>query len=220
MTCWIPFAVSGGPGHLITGGAWGGLLVVTILMCAIPPRGWTDQLFLFEHGLILANPQEPEPAVMRWDDLDSVSMMVRSGYDDDYISSCEIRGRSGRSMTLDGSFPGVLTEIAATAEELVARWLLSGLIARYDVGERVSFPGISVDWSGLDTPGASRASPRSFGWPEIARIEMRLHGHRLAITGASRSTTNVTLGGEPNDFLAQHVIMHAAGRAGVAVTAE
>jgi len=113
-TCWIPFAVTGAPGRLTAGGTWGGLLIIAILMCAIPPRGWADQLFRFEHGLVLANPQEPESAVMRWDDLDSVRMTVKSGYDDDYISSCELRGRSGRSMTLDGSFPGVLTEIAAS----------------------------------------------------------------------------------------------------------
>ena len=217
---WIPIVVVGGQYRLITAALYGGLLLAAILTFAIPPSEWEDRLFQFDLGLVLVNPQLPEPVVVRWDDLASVSLTLKSGYDEDYVSSCELRDRSGRSMTLPHTFTGAHTTVTAAAEDLLARQLLPGLIARYDAGESVSFQGLIVARSGLDITGAGPGTPRRLAWPEISRVESRLHGHRLTLQGSSRSAARVKLAGAPNDFLAQHVIVHAARQAGVPVTVE
>ncbi|MGH3170700.1 MAG: WD40 repeat domain-containing protein [Trebonia sp.] len=58
-------------------------------------------------------------AVLRWADLESLTLTVGSGYEGDFLSSCVPRDRAGRAVTAGHAFAGI-TEIATAAERLLA----------------------------------------------------------------------------------------------------
>jgi hypothetical protein len=185
-------------------------------MAFIPPRMRESRLYQFEHGLARVDPKKAAPAVLRWNDLTSVSMKVMSDDDEDRILSCELRDRAGQTVPLEG-FHGAADEIAHVAEKFLVPRLLPALIARYDAGEPVYIGLLTVERWGLSAPGSSGMRWR-ISWPEVSHIDISKHGHRLAVKEAAGTVRMVMPEGEPNDFLARHVVEHAARRAGVDVT--
>lgn len=211
---WIPIVFAH---HRLIAAEWvGGLLLVATLMAFIPPRMRESRLYQFEHGLARVDPRKAVPTVLRWDDLTSISMKVMQGDDGDRIVSCELRDRAGQAVSLAG-FYSAADEIARVAEKVLAPRLLPALIARYDAGAPVFIGLLTVERRGLSAPGSSGMRWR-ISWPEISHIDVSKHGYRLAVTEAAGPVRMVMPEGEPNDFLARHLIEHAARQAGVDVT--
>ena len=211
---WIPIVVA--HHHLIAAEWVGGLLLVATLMAVIPPRMRESRLYRFEHGLARVDPKKAVSAVLRWDDLTSISMKVVQGDEEDRIVSCEFRDRGGQTVSLAG-FYGAADEIAHAAERILTPRLLPALVARYDAGESVYVGLLTVERWGLSAPGTSGMRWR-ISWPEIRYIDISKDGHRLAVMDATGPVRTIMPGGEPNDFLARHLIEHAARRSGVDVT--
>jgi hypothetical protein len=214
---WIPVALIGGHDRLIAAEVLGGVLLVAFVLAGIPPRMWEYRLFRFEHGLVLVDPQQAAPTVLRWGELTSISMRILAGGNEDSIVSCELRDRSGQAVSL-GGFGTAVDEIASAAEELLAQRLLPALIARYDAGASVFFGLLTVERWGLSAPASSSGMRWRTSWPEISHIDISEHGHRLAVKDATGPVRMIMPGAEPNDFLARCLIEHAARQAGVDVT--
>ena len=211
---WIPIVFD--HHHLKAAEVVGGLLLVAILMAFIPPRMWKRRLFRFEDGLALVDPQQKATTMVRWDDLASLRMRVFDG-DEDHVVFCELGDRTGQAMSLVG-FETAAAEIANVAERLLIERLLPVLIARYESGAPVYFGLLTVERRGLSAPGGPSGLRWRISWPEVSYIDIGPHGHRLTVKDAAGSVHVVKPEGEPNDFLARHLIEHAARRANVDVT--
>jgi hypothetical protein len=212
---WIPIVFAH---HRLIAAEWvGGLLLVATLMAFIPPRMRESRLYRFEHGLARVDPKKAVPTVLRWDDLTSIGMKAMSDDDEDRILSCELRDRAGQTVSLEG-FYGAADEIAHVAEKFLVPRLLPALIARYNAGSPVFIGLLTVEQWGLSAPARPSGMRWRISWPEISHIDISKHGHRLAVKEAAGTVRMIMPEGEPNDFLARHLIEHAARRAGVDVT--
>jgi hypothetical protein len=212
--CWIPIVFD--RHHLTAAEVVGGVLLVGAVMSFIPPRMWEHRLFRFEHGLALLDPQRKTTTVVRWDDLASLRMRISDG-DEDHVTFCELGDRAGQAISLS-SFGTAVSEIAGNAEKLLIDRLLPALIARYESGAPVYFGLFTVEQRGLSAPGGPSGLRWRISWPEVSYIDIGPLGHRLTVKDAAGSVHVVRPEGEPNDFLARHLIEHAARRARVDVT--
>jgi hypothetical protein len=204
------------PWHLIVMGAYGAALLLAVLLIT-GSRSWQERLFRFEQGIAEFASREPEPAVLRWADLASLSLKVVTSYESHSLMSCVLRDSAGRTITVASAYGLACEDITPVAAQVLASRLAPTLIARYDAGEAVTFGHIIVDRAGISCPGS--AKPWNAYWRDTRSIEMLMHAHRLTITPQSGRARPVSLDGAPNDFLAGYVIAHAAGQAGVVVSA-
>jgi hypothetical protein len=204
------------PWHTIVLGAYGAGAALAVLLMA-GSRSWQERLFRFEGGIAQFASREPEPAVLRWADLASLSLNVVTSYESHSLMSCVLRDSAGRTITVASAYGLACEDITPVAEQALASRLAPTLIARYDAGEPVTFGHIIVDRAGISCPGS--AKPWNAYWRDTRSIEMLMYAHRLTITPQSGRARSVSLDGAPNDFLAGYVIAHAAGQVGVAVSA-
>ena len=156
------------PGLFIEGGVAriviavvGGVMAIAGLVMIV---GWQDvtwdRLFVYGGGLAQIVRGEPEPLVVRWEDVVTVSLSF--GMDDDSwdTSSCtisgETSGRTGTSVTVDSAYGlGVVSELAREAERVLAARLVPGLIQAYESGEPVIFGEMTIDRQGITGAGGS-----------------------------------------------------------------
>jgi hypothetical protein len=171
------------------------LLVLGVAMVALPPRTRQDRLFRYDGGVILMAEREPEPRVLRWADLVSVTRKMGYGYEGSYLKECELRDRTGRVLVMrDALSPGI---------ELVAA-RADGVMARREYGEplqdEILWDEVLQDDAGTPTSTAPTLEPpRKRGkqrWPLLATavivaIEGAVIGY-LATTAAPAPPPPVT----------------------------
>ena len=212
--CWIPIVFD--HHHLRAAEVVGGVLLVGALMSFIPPRMWQHRLFRFEGGLALVDPKRKTTTMVRWDDLASLRMRIADDGEDQVVF-CELSDRAGQVVSLAG-FGTAAGEIADVAEKLLIDRLLPALIARYESGAPVYFGLFTVEQRGLSAPGGPSGLRWRIAWPDVSYIDIGPLGRRLTVKDAAGPAHVVKPEGEPNDFLARHLIEHAARRARVDVT--
>jgi hypothetical protein len=194
------------------------IMVTALLMATIPPRATWGRLFVYRDGIIaVSSRDEARPAVMRDADLATLQLNIVEGYDGTHMESCVLGDRAGNVLTIRSRLhgPSVCELAASHAERVLAERLAGPLTDRIDAGLPVTFGDVTVDRAGISvlTWAAS--------WQEVQKVSTRLHGHRLSVsTGVRGRGKDARLMGAPNDFLARYVIEHAAGGAGVSVSAE
>jgi hypothetical protein len=219
----IPPLATAGLARAITGGLDVAILTWAILLIVLPPRSWTDRLFLFQAGIVLLDARNPEPVVLRWAYLDTMSITTASGYDDDYVSECVLRDQAGNALTVSRHL-NAIDEVAAGAERVLGPRLVPDLTARLACGEPVTVGPLTADRQGLSwstapgTPQARRAWQAS--WPQIRAIEFGLQGQRATVRVGQHAhdSHSIVLDGQPNSFLVRYLIAHAAASAGIPVT--
>jgi hypothetical protein len=192
-------------------------LAAGVLMAAIPPRARRARVFLFDGGIVRVSNLGRRLVVLPWADLDTLSVRVVSGYDEDYVAGCVLRGRSGATLTLGrkgDTFYGKEAIIAAAEREIASR-RLGPLTHLLDTGQPVVIGSLTVDQLGVSARGRWHVS-----WQQARQVNIRLHGQRVLIKVGRLSTKRAALDGLPNSFLARYVIEHAARRAGVPVNVE
>jgi hypothetical protein len=153
--------------------------------------------------------------VLRWAELASVTLEIRSGYEGPYLASCALRDQAGATISVTNNWRNC-DDIARLAQDQLGARLAPELIRRYEAGEPVTFGHLTID-----QPGLSSASglPWRMPWHEMREVNFTMHGHRVSIRRTTtRAHWETALKGAPNDFLARYVITHAARRAGAAVT--
>jgi hypothetical protein len=208
-----------GLGRAASGGIDAFVFTFGFLLIVLPPRSWTDRLFLCQAGIVLLDARSPEPLVLRWAHLDTMRITIASGYDNDYVSACELRDQAGNAVTVSRRLGGAIKEVAAAAERVLAPRLVPGLIARFNAGEPITVGPVTADWQGLSSAGDSRRTWQ-VPWREARLIEFELQGQRATVkTGKHvRGERSLSVEGEPNSFVIGYLIAHAAAVARVPVT--
>jgi hypothetical protein len=219
----IPPLATAGLARAITGGVDAAVLALAILLIVLPPRSWTDRLFLFQEGIVLLDARHPEPVVLRWAHLATMSITTASGYDDDYVSECVLRDQAGNALTVSHHL-NALDEVAAEAERVLAPRLVPDLIDRLASGEPATVGPLTADRQGLSW-GAAPGTPQSrlawqASWPEIRAVEFQLQGQRATVRVGQHAhdSRSIVVDGQPNSFLIRYLIAHAAASAGITVT--
>jgi hypothetical protein len=219
----IPPLTSTGVPRAIAGGIDAAVFAGAILLIALPPISWTDRLFLYQAGIVLLDARHPEPTVLRWAHLDTLTVTTASGYDDDYISGCVLRDRAGNVLTV-GRHLKAINDVTAQAERVLAARLVPALIASFDSGTPVTVGHLTADQHGLSWGIAyGKADPTrgwQVPWPQIRAITFEMLGQRASMkTGwQPRDSRDFELSGQPNSFLIRYLIAHAAAIAGITVT--
>jgi hypothetical protein len=196
--------------------------VLAIVMVAVPPRTWTDRLLRYDLGIVLVDAREPEPVVLRWDELTSVTLKIVSGYEGPYLSSCALRDRMGNTVTVtyQNWRENACEAIARIGQDLLAPRLAPGLLQQYEAGEPLTFGHLIIDRSGIGSPSPASGKPWNLRWQEMREVRFATHGHRVTVLRKTGLPKEISLDGAPNDFLARFVITHAARRVGVPVSVE
>jgi len=208
--------------HVMAGGTAILAFVAVLVLCvAIPPRTRRIRLFLFESGVVRASNVGRRVTVLPWDDLETVTLTTTAGYDDVYVSGCVLRGRSGARIELDGrdTLPG-RRQVLAAAESQVAARRVGPLTAQLDAGLPITIGFLTVSTSGMSSRAALKAGGRwQVTWEQVRRVDVEADGQRVFVKCGRWGAKRALLDGVPNSFLARHVVTHAAGRAGVVVSA-
>jgi hypothetical protein len=203
---WIPVGLIGAHYRPAAAGALGGLLLGGVLVACTPPHWRWYGLSRFEYGLVLCS-QKVAPSVLRWDDLAWVRLSFRQA---------ELTAHAGQRVEITGRF-GDTGEIL----DVAAKVLLPKLTEQYDGGEPACFGGLLViDRRGLNVRSGLSGMWCPVSWPEAERVVIGGRGDQVEVHRSDGTSETARLRGEPNSFLAQHLIEHAARRAGVTVSVE
>jgi hypothetical protein len=215
---WAPLSYTSGSGRGIAVAITLAIAALAIAMAAVPPRTRTDRLYGYQLGIALVDAQQPEPVVLRWVELTSVTLKFASGYEGPYLSSCALRDRAGNTVTVTRSWrANACAEIARFGQDALAPRLVPRLLQRYELGEPLTFGHLIIDQSGIGSPSPASGKAWTIRWQEMREVTFALHGHRVTVKRTTGIPKEIALDGAPNDFLARFVIEHAARRAGVPV---
>lgn len=215
-TAVLPF-VEGRPVDIRFGAIWApliGCLLVTaaLLVWRFPPRR-VVRTFSYSGGLIQLTPEEPEPCVMRWDRVVSLTVRItRSDDSDDRIGSSTVCDSSGTCLTTGGD------ALARKAAQVLTPRVVPPLMRAFDAGETVRFGSTRIDRSGITGAGITDTrEPVFIAWPDMRRISFDARVRFGIQLADRRKRVQFDLEDAPNGFFAHYVIEHAAGMAGVPV---
>jgi hypothetical protein len=225
-------AASAWPGNLI-----GGLLtsagIVAVWLLGRHARSlviW-HRIYRYPGGIVQMVSGEPEPRVLRWAEVDTVSLAF---YDPDdgpiILTWCRLEG-SGATIDAGGAsglrYPqAVIRDVARDAERRLAPRIAGSLISSYDVGEPIIAGTWRIDQAGVTSnqhkPGKARLIP----WGDVHSIRVSNRRHRRgdvdppnAITLVPRGKLSLPLSlplsGVPNGMFLPHLFAHVAERGGV-----
>jgi hypothetical protein len=233
LGAWWPIASTSGPWRPASEAIAVALMILAIAMASIPPTSWLHRLHRYDLGVVFIDPKYPEPVVLRWAELASVTVEVKSGYEGPYLAACELHDQAGTTIRLTNNWrKNACQDAARLAEDQLARRLMPALIARYEAGEPVTVGHLTIDQWGISSAGSATAVTLSGGtmmsrlewrmpWQEMLEVKFTTYGTHVVI---KRTTTKTPLetavDGLPNDFLARLVITHAARRAGIVVAGD
>jgi hypothetical protein len=122
---------------------------------------------LYDGGMARLTASSPEPFVVEWDDLGSVSVSLAEETDPDFtyktivtpdIERCSVQSRQGTVV----SAPEGLAELAArVAYRASAQRIAGAMTAAYDAGEAVTAGKVHVDAAAITLAGGARLEWRS-----------------------------------------------------------
>ena len=223
------------------------LVVFAVLLMMLPPRWRADRLYRYTGGIALQTAREAEPEVLRWADLESMTLTIGSTEDSgDYLAASKLQDRAGRALTVRRRFGAGTEEIIATAERVLAPGLVRELLGRYYAEGSATVGHLTVDQDGIMCAGISAVGPEwRIPWVEADGVEIRMHGQQVTVRLAGPSSKSATskrpvskspvskslvskspvskgtvMAGVPNGFAVRYLIEYAARQAGVAVTAD
>jgi hypothetical protein len=213
---------------LMAGGSVGGI----ILNHSFAPGTAADRVFTFAGGLAHLAAGQPEPRVLRWADVDSVTVTF---LDEElwyygWYFACTVRGGTGTEITLSSSDQdtvgrakrlghGLITEAA----RLLGERLVPQMIEDYESGQPVTIGGWTVDQTGI-TASESGYVTGSCSWAGITRIAFERkpakRGPVVVIRvyiGSDQPALTIGLTDVPNGILLVPLIVHAAAGNGIEV---
>jgi hypothetical protein len=195
-----------------------------MIWCPRPVR--VDRTFWFSGGLMQFTLEDPEPRVIRWDDVISLSVQVyRPDEGEPSISSSMVSDQAGTSIRVRGTtyvshLPriGLASALVNKASQILVPTVVPAFLREFDAGQRVSFGNVWIDRSGISGARArGRPEPEFVAWPNVQKIDINA---RTAITiraADRRLNPFIDLGNIPNGFFAPYLIDHAAAQVGFVV---
>ena len=196
-------------------------MMVRIAVMLAPHPGSTAHTYThtYEEGAALVTEQGQVTAV-RLADLAALSIRasVASYSDDEFVSFFSMTDQAGNTVSVTDTSVMGRGGLLDRAEQVLLDRHLGPLTARLDAGDPVTIGCLTVDRWGIRSRAAGRRDSWDIPWPEAHDIVTRVHGQRVIVTtyrGGRRGDLQARLDGEPNGFLAGHLLQHMAGRAGV-----
>jgi hypothetical protein len=136
--------------------------------CPRPLR--VDRTFWFSGGLIQITLEEPEPQVIRWDDVVSLSVQVeRPDEGLPAVLSSTVSDQSGTSVTVRA----MASALAAKASGLLVPIVVPAFLREYHAGRRVRFGPVWIDRSGVGGAAAGIGhDPEFVAWEDVREIRI------------------------------------------------
>jgi len=204
----------------IIAAVFGALIAAGGLLMAVgtPYELVGTRLALYSGGVARLNRKEPEPRVLRWADIESVTISLTTDEETPPtgVRSYTLRGTTGMEIGGDANAETVVL----AAHRALAPRLVPPLIETFDSGQEVAAAALRIGPGGLTLP-----SGRRLAWAEIKSLTM-LHASPASAELITRidvvevRTNRVYRfdpSGVPNAIFLAHVLARAATRNGVAV---
>jgi hypothetical protein len=205
-------------------------LIVVAIFCGMFVLGWPlvamgvlhevadNRVALYSGGVAQLRREEPEPNVLRWADIETVTIELTTdeGTPETGLASCTLRRADGTGIT-EKKNPQT---IAAAAHRALGPRLAPPLIETYDRGEPVTAGDARIDQEGFTMGPGKRLA-----WSGIKSVTMR-HATQDSVDVATRIDIRVVRrnrphyfdpSGIPNAIFSAHVLARAAMRNGVQV---
>jgi hypothetical protein len=182
-----------------------------------------NRLYRYAGGLIQLLYDEPEPRVLRWSDVDSVTVEFESVSEDRYtgLDTCTLRGSTGTEIAVRGWRPlSIPRGLATEADRVLRPRLLPPLIQAYESGELIAVGRqVRIEQAAI-TLGKLAPLP----WTEVRAITVvydkrsgsNVPADSIIISGSRRhSGTGFALSRVPNGFLIPYLIEYIAEQHGI-----
>lgn len=172
----------------------------------------------YADGLIQTFPNEPTTRVLRWADVDSVTLTFNDA-DDSYngLARCALDG-GGTDVAMDSAFvKWAIRQVTDMAERILSPRLATALITTYDSGEPLIVGKWRIDQAGVTDN--RRKSPVAVSWHDIREITVISEDYRgvvdppslIRITLSSgRKGPELSLSGVRNGMFLPQVLEHVA----------
>jgi hypothetical protein len=204
-------------------------VIADVVMIAGPPlmiigkrlAGVSVRQCLYSGGLAHIDRKAAEPAVLRWADVEVVT--IETGDDDGTpttsLIGCTLRGRTGLVMRIHQDIMG---PVAVAAHRALAPRIVSAMIYTYNSGQPViAAPNAQVDQWGITFP---RKKDRR-AWTDIGVVVMEHSAAGPTLTtrinlqkaGKARSRNYCDPSRVPNGIFLADLIAHAARQRGLPV---
>jgi hypothetical protein len=189
------------------------LLGGQLIRVGLRPRA-VRRLFWYSGGLAQQDLDEPEPRVLHWDEVDSVTPVF--DYELGRVGSCQLRGGAGTEIAVSPGYARAAgLDLAAEADRVLADRIVPALIGAYDAGQPVVAGRWRVDRAGL-TRVRGNGREVLTAWRDVRAIEYR-RGGELVLAGGERRRRTIGLSGVPNGMFVGRLIEYAAGQNGIPV---
>jgi hypothetical protein len=188
------------------------------------------RVFRYPAGIVQVFPDEPEPRVLRWAEVHTVTLVFNDS-DERFngLSSCTLDGTTG-TMEIGGWYPkSLVRDVAFEAERTLAPRIVPPLVATYASGQPMIIGSWRIDQAGVTENHSGRASVLT-PWSDVGEITVASEEHRgrvepaslIAITvspdrrrGRGRPRPRLSLSGVPNGTFLPHLFEHIAERNGI-----
>lgn len=223
--------IAGVPGlaKVINAAVFGGLFLLggLILGLGIAWGPVTGRLFWYSGGLAEFADDEPEPRVLRWADVETVTTVYyESDESPTRLSGCVLRDSTGiEPVDLRGPAKAagyrnsVLRALTAEAERILAHRFVPPLIETYESGEPVTVGDACVDRAGITV---NPPNGEQIAWTEIRSLITK-HVTSVADTVApvkeieirkqpGNISRVISLDGVPNGMFLPYLLAHAAAQ--------
>lgn len=209
--------------------------VVTLALCVpvwllgrhIKAKYSPRRIFRYPGGLILPPEDQAEPRVLRWDDVDGVTLVFNDA-DETYngLSWCSLEGADGTTLHIGGWVPKhAVREVTLEALRVLGPRIGQELISAYDSGAPISVGRWRLDPQDL-TEDADGKHPLVVPWHDVREITVASENYRDVVDPPSLVTITVdgpgrrrkprlSLSGVRNGMFLPQLLAHVAGRQGI-----
>ena len=227
-------AIAGDAGwaKVINAAVFGGLFLLgcLVLGLGIARAPVTGRLFWYTGGLAELTGDDPEPRIVRWADVETVTTVYYEGEETPLrLTGCILSDGTGPEPVdlrgpakIRGYRSPVLRALTVEAARILAPRLVPPMIAAYESGEPVSIGDARIDRSGITV---KPPSGEHIAWTEIRFIITRhvtsiadcaAPVHEIEIRKQPGNISRViSLDGVPNGMFLPHLLAHAAARNGI-----
>jgi hypothetical protein len=134
------------------------------------------RFFRFPGGLVDLRSDEPEPTVLRWPEVDSVTLLFDDSDSMNGLEKCVLSDRDRTAIIVPDRRP-MLGDLVGEAQRILGPKIVPSLIDAYESGQPVVFGGWRIDRTGV-TEGEGTSRARLLPWAEVREIVVTSEEHR------------------------------------------
>ena len=190
------------------------------------------RVFRYPGGIIQVFPDEPEPRLLRWAEVITVTLVFNDS-DERFngLSWCTLADGTGTTMEFGGWYPKTMVRgLAVEAERLLAPRIVPPLVATYASGEPVLIGNWRIDQAGVTESHIGDPKAVLTRWSDVQEIIVASEEHHWYVEPASlitmtlfhdgrrgrrRPWPRLSLSGVQNGIFAPHLLEHIAERNGI-----